>query len=117
VRGSVKIGSLLRVNFPLPTFPDPGGAGRWITQKDVKGCVYFSIHWFLTFGIKPITMEPDRHLKSVIKTWTHFGCSDAMADAIKAAIRKDQEEEHLFCKEFVRKQVADRRVEGQTFEK
>lgn len=60
-------------------------------------------------------MTPDRNLKAIIKAWTDFECSDAMADAIKIAIRQDQDEEHLFCKDVIRKKIKGKNVEGHTF--
>lgn len=41
--------------------------------------------------------------------------SDDWIDVIKAAIRKDQDEEHAFCKQEVKAKIEGKNVEGGTF--
>ncbi len=61
-------------------------------------------------------MTPDRNLKEVLRDLTNFRhISDDWIDVIKAAIRKDQDEEHAFCKQEVKAKIEGKNVEGGTF--
>lgn len=63
-------------------------------------------------------MTPDRNLKDVLRELTNFRhISDDWVDAIKGAIRKDQDEEHAFCKQAIRVKIEGKNVEGSTFNK
>lgn len=61
-----------------------------------------------------IQMIPDQHLKRLL-TLSGIFCTDEFIDEIKSAIRKDQDEEHTFCKEVIKAKIEGKNVEGSTF--